>query len=103
MSEAFVSVIIPCYNAAAVVSAFAQSHRPLEVICVDDGSTDATPDVLARLQEQYPTLRVIRQANGGALRARNTGMATATGTYVQFLDADGEIVPDKIARQVVRS
>ena len=101
-----VSVIIPCYNAAAVVeravaSVFAQTQRPLEVICVDDGSTDGTRQVLAGLQQQHPALQVIHQSNGGAPRARNVGLAAATGQYVQFLDADDELLPDKIERQVV--
>ena len=100
-----VSVIIPCYNSAgtverAVASAFAQTYRPLEVICVDDGSTDATPNVLARLNAQYPDLVVIRQENGGAPVARNRGLIEAKGHYVQFLDADDELLPDKIDRQV---
>lgn len=105
MNQPLVSVIIPCYNAAGVVeravaSAFAQSHRPLEVICVDDGSTDETAQVLAQLQERYSELQVIHQPNGGAPRARNAGLAVATGEYIQFLDADDELLPGKIARQI---
>ncbi len=84
----------------AVASAFAQTHRPLEVLCVDDGSTDETRDVLARLQTQYPDLHVIEQENGGAPRARNTGLAAATGEYIQFLDADDALLPGKLERQV---
>ena len=105
MNSTGTAIVIPCYNAAAVVeravaSAFGQTHRPIEVVCVDDGSTDATRDVLARLQTQYAHLHVLHQPNGGAPRARNAGLAQAKGAYVQFLDADDELLPDKIARQV---
>ena len=101
-----VSVVVPCYNAEAfvgraVASALAQTAPPLEVICVDDGSTDGTSGVLGALERARPdVVRVVRQPNGGAPAARNRGLAEARGDYVEFLDADDEIGPDKLARQI---
>lgn len=101
-----VSVIIPCYNAEAFVgeaveSAFAQTYPIEEVICVDDGSTDDTPGVLQRLQSQAAEPLVVRsQPNGGPSAARNLGLTQATGDYIQFLDADDLLEPDKIEHQM---
>lgn len=83
-----VSVIIPAYNSAAFVgraiaSAMAQSHRPLEIIVVDDGSTDATAEAV----ERYP-VTLIRQANTGPGGARNTAAQVARGEWLAFLDHD---------------
>ena len=85
-----VSVIMPCYNAAAYVGeaiedVLAQTYGPVELIVVDDGSTDGSADVVARYGR---AVRLIRQSNGGCASARNTGLAHATGAYVAFLDAD---------------
>lgn len=101
-----VSVVIPCYNvekyvAASVGSALQQTHPELEVICVDDGSTDGTVAIIEQLQARHPDrIRLIRQANAGATVARNKGLEAATGTYVQFLDADDLLLPGKVAHQV---
>jgi glycosyltransferase involved in cell wall biosynthesis len=97
-----VSVIIPAYNYAqflerAVRSAFAQRHRPIEVIVIDDGSTDHTPALCADLQAEFPSLRYIRQANAGLSAARNTGIRNAIHPFVAFLDADDEWLPDMLA------
>src|SRR3954470_1810603 len=99
-----VSVIIPTYNYArylpqAIDSALGQTHAPLEVIVVDDGSTDDTPRVL----EAYASrIRVIRQANQGAGAARNAGIAAARGEYVAFLDSDDLWRRDKLELQLAR-
>lgn len=101
-----VSVIIPCYNAAAFVqeaveSAIAQTHRPLEIICVDNNSTDDTLAILRRLEEQHPNLiRVFEEPQAGAPAARNCGLQHAWGKWIQFLDADDLLYPDKIERQL---
>jgi glycosyltransferase involved in cell wall biosynthesis len=97
-----VSVIIPAYNAAAFVgeavnSALAQSHPDVEVIVVDDSSTDGTPEILARYGDR---IRVHRQPNGGVSSARNTGAALAGGDWVSFLDADDVWAPRKIEAQL---
>lgn len=97
------SIIIPAYNVAAYVgdavrSALDQSLRAIEVIVVDDGSTDATPDILARFSD--PRLRVIRQANGGLSAARNTGIGAARAGLIGFLDGDDLWHPDKARRHL---
>ena len=96
-----VSVVIPVYNGArflddALRSVFAQDYRPLEVIVVDDGSTDATPEVLAR----WPEVIAIRQANAGVTAARNAGLARATGAFIALQDADDLWAPHKLSAQV---
>lgn len=101
-----VSVVVPCYNVEgyvreAITSALAQHHRPLEVIAVDDGSTDRTLDVLREVEREHPDLvRVIAVANGGAPAARNHGLREARGEYVQFLDADDVLDADKVEAQL---
>jgi glycosyltransferase involved in cell wall biosynthesis len=102
--QPLVSVVIPCRNAAATIdralrSVRAQTYAPLEIILVDDASTDETAARLAAWQA--PDLRVLRlPRNGGAAAARNAGIAEARGTFVAFLDADDEWLPEKLARQV---
>ena len=98
-----VSVIIPTYNRAAMVrraidSALAQSYAAIEVIVVDDGSTDQTPQIVAAVSD--PRVRYLRRdENRGAQVARNAGIAAATGQYLAFLDSDDEWHQEKIARQ----
>lgn len=98
-----VSVVIPAYNRAATIaraigSALAQDPSPLEVIVVDDGSTDATPAVVAAIGD--PRLRLVTQPNGGVAAARNRGIAEARGELVAFLDSDDEWLPGKLAAQL---
>lgn len=85
-----VSVVMPCYNgerfvAVAIDSVLAQTHPDVELIVIDDGSTDGSLDVIRRYGDQ---LRLITQANQGPSAARNRGIYSATGEYVAFLDAD---------------
>jgi glycosyltransferase involved in cell wall biosynthesis len=98
-----VSVVIPTYNLApllpgAVASARAQEWPELEIIVVDDGSTDETQEVLKRLAVEAP-LRWFRQENAGAAAARNRGIREARGEWVAFLDADDFWLPGKLAAQ----
>ena len=91
MSTPTFSVIIPLYNkeaevAATLRSALEQSLRPLEVIVVDDGSTDGSADIVAAFRS--PLVRLIRQPNAGVSAARNRAIAEARGEYVALLDAD---------------
>ncbi|MEQ1438040.1 glycosyltransferase [Fontimonas sp. SYSU GA230001] len=98
-----VSVVLPTYNRAAslgraVRSVLQQSVRDLELIVVDDGSTDDTPRLLAAITD--PRLRVVRQHNRGAAAARNAGIALATAEWLAFQDSDDEWLPDKLALQL---
>lgn len=102
MGEPLVSVIIPAYNAAelldeAIQSVRHQEHRPLEVIVVDDGSTDQTPAVA---RQAGPEVRYLVQANAGPGAARNRGVAAAAGELIGFLDDDDLWTADKLAVQV---
>jgi len=97
-----VSLIIATFNHArfldaAIDSALAQTLGAVDVIVVDDGSTDDTPAVLARYAGR---VRVLRQPNRGLAAARNAGLAAARGTYVAFLDADDVMAPTKLAAQL---
>jgi len=104
-----VSVIIPTYNRAhyvtdALDSVFEQTYRPIEVILVDDGSTDNTEDVVRSWNrthddEQF-ALHYLRQSHRGAQVARNRGLVASTGAYIQYLDSDDVLLPEKIARHV---
>lgn len=97
-----VSIIIPAYNAEkylreTIDSALAQTYENTEIIVVDDGSTDRTPDILA---EYGNKIRVVRQTNKGTAAACNAGVAAARGAWVCFLDSDDIWLPNKVARQV---
>jgi glycosyltransferase involved in cell wall biosynthesis len=107
--KGWVSVIIPTYNRAArlaraVESCFKQTHEQVEVIVVDDGSTDDTPDVLRELQRtcrDEKVLKVVRQEHQGASVARNLGLEQVSGEFVQFLDSDDCLLPEKFSNQLV--
>ncbi|HWL55005.1 MAG TPA: glycosyltransferase [Chthoniobacteraceae bacterium] len=101
-SEAAVSIIIPCYNAARYVgetieSALAQTHPACEVIVIDDGSTDESLSVIQRYGGR---VRWESGPNRGVCAARNRGLELATGEWIQFLDADDLISPRKIELQL---
>jgi glycosyltransferase involved in cell wall biosynthesis len=100
--QPLVSVVIPTFNAAAFVeqavqSALTQSYKSLEVIVVDDGSTDTTSDALQPFRER---ITYIHQSNQGPSAARNRGIRTARGELIAFLDADDVWMPEKLAEQV---
>jgi glycosyltransferase involved in cell wall biosynthesis len=105
MQPATISVILPAYNRAAtlkraITSVLSQdSSKPLELIVVDDGSTDHTADVVAAIRDER--LRYIRRtANGGASAARNAGILAASGRYIAFIDSDDEWLPFKLEKQL---
>lgn len=100
-----VSVIVPAYNYAnylgdCVRSLSEQSYQNWECIIVDDGSTDGTPDVCARLARDDARVRFLRQRNSGLSAARNAGIRVAIGEFLQFLDADDLLERDKLRAQV---
>lgn len=102
-SSPLVSVIIPLYNARSYIgecvdSVLDQTYRPIEVIVVDDGSTDTSADFV---EFHYGRrVRLVRQKNQGASAARNHGLDVATGDYIQFLDADDTMAYNKIASEM---
>jgi glycosyltransferase involved in cell wall biosynthesis len=105
MSMPRVSVVIPCYNAErwlaqTIASVRAQRFDGIEIVCVDDGSRDGTAALLERLAG--PDLRLVRQENRGQSAAANLGQRHARADYIQFLDADDLLHPDKIAAQYER-
>lgn len=97
-----VSIVIPCFNAGALLAeavdtALAQTHADIEVVIVDDGSTD--PATVELLQSaQWPKTRIITQANAGPARARNVAIAAASGEYILPLDADDKIAPTYVEK-----
>ena len=100
-----VSVITAAYNAErylaqTLASIQAQSMADFEMIVVDDGSTDATVDLVREAAARDPRIRVVCQANQRASAARNRGLAEARGTYACSLDADDLYAPDKLKRQL---
>ena len=104
MSDALVSCIVPVYNGErylreALDSIAAQTHRVIEIIVVDDGSTDGSAAIVAR----YPArIRLYAQPNAGPAAARNRGIRDARGAYLAFLDADDVWHPEKLERQLAR-
>jgi glycosyltransferase involved in cell wall biosynthesis len=97
-----VSIIIPCFNAErwigeAIHSCLDQTYQPIEVIVIDDGSTDRSLEVIKTFGDK---IRWETGPNRGGNAARNRGFALSSGEYVQFLDADDYLLPEKIARQV---
>src|SRR5436190_7810239 len=103
------SVVIPCYNVApyveaAVTSVLGQSMRDIEVIVVNDGSTDNTREVLRKLEEERRDRRllVIDRPNGGPSAARNTGIEACSAEYIGFLDGDDLWLPKKAERHLAK-
>lgn len=97
-----VSVIIPAYNAAQTIvqtlsSVFMQTYTLLEIIVVNDGSTDETASILSAYHDK---IKLITTVNKGVSNARNLGLSYATGKYIQFLDSDDLLLPEKLSIQV---
>lgn len=102
LSHESISVVIPTHNrchtlARALDSVIAQSVQPLEVIVIDDGSTDETGPLL---KSHYPQVKVFRQSNHGVSHARNRGIKTAQGDWIAFLDSDDAWYPGKLEAQL---
>lgn len=106
MKKPLVSILIPAYNADAWISetlrsALAQTWESTEIIVVDDGSTDRTLAVARDFECNH--LRVVTQENQGAAATRNKALSLSRGDYIQYLDADDLIGPEKIAKQLEAS
>lgn len=104
MNTRCISCIVPVFNGErflqeAVESILVQTYRPLEIIAVDDGSTDQTQAILTSYRD---TVHFLEQSNAGPATARNTGIRAAKGEFIAFLDADDLWHPDKLTRQIAR-
>lgn len=100
-----VSTVIPVHNrprmiVEAVQSVLAQSYRPIEIWVVDDGSTDSTPNVVDDLAKKYDEVTALHIDNGGPGVAREAGRQRCDGEYIQYLDSDDLLLPDKFRAQV---
>ena len=92
------SIVVPVYNVEQYLgqcleSLLAQDYGDYEVICVNDGSTDGSREILTKWESRMPKMRVIDRENGGLSAARNTGLEAATGDYVLFVDSDDWVAP----------
>lgn len=102
-SQPDISVIVPCYNAERYLSVCleslkAQRQPEIQMILIDDGSTDATGEMLDRFARSDPRARVIHVENGGVSSARNRGLALASGRYIAFVDADDALEENALKR-----
>ncbi|MDX6663914.1 MAG: CDP-glycerol glycerophosphotransferase, partial [Solirubrobacteraceae bacterium] len=102
-----ISVVVPVYNVEEYLreclqSVADQSFKDLEVVMVDDGSTDSSPAIAQEFAGRDERFRVVTQANGGLGNARNNGAAIATGEFLNFLDSD-DVLPRHAIRMLVRS
>ncbi len=101
-----VSVIIPCFNAERYISecvdsVLAQSYQEIEIICVDNNSIDSTLSVLKNLEHTHTgKIKIYSEKSKGASFARNKGLAESNGEWIQFLDADDVLLPNKIEHQI---
>ena len=105
-SDQLVSVVVPAYNAELTLpetlhSVRAQTHANLEIIVVDDGSTDATAALVRLQQRADPRIRLIQQQNGGVASARNAGATAARGAFIAPVDSDDLWLPTKIEKQLL--
>ena len=88
-----ISIIVPCYNVEKYLekcldSLINQTLRDIEIICVNDGSNDLTPDILKRYAASDKRIQIINRENGGLSAARNTGLVHAQGEFVAYVDSD---------------
>ncbi len=100
-----VSLVVPVYNAGAfltplVRSVLTQDYKNFQLILSDDGSTDATPELMQSLAREDSRITLVSGPNGGVSSARNRGLSAATGDYIGFLDADDEVAPNYLSTLV---
>lgn len=101
VNDLSISVVIPAYNAEKYLrecldSIVNQTIEPCEIVCVDDGSSDATPSIAA----EYPSVRLLVCEHRGVSAARNAGIRATSSTFVSFLDADDVWLPQKLEREI---
>lgn len=101
----YVSIIIPCYNQQeylkeCVEHAAAQTYKEVEILLIDDGSTDGTPEQCDRYAEKYENVKVIHKENGGLSSARNCGLEHANGQWILFCDCDDFLHRDAVKELV---
>lgn len=94
-----ISLIIPCYNAEQTLrkclySVIRQSYNNLEVILIDDGSTDGSAKIYEEFRLKDKRIKILKQDNAGVAKARNNGVEAATGEYICFVDSDDWVEPD---------
>lgn len=100
-----VSVIIPCYNHGqfieeAINSVVNQTYENIEIICIDDGSSDNSIEIIQNILKSTPNIKLIKQENQGVVKARNTAISASNGDYILPLDADDKIAPTYIEKAV---
>ena len=105
MNNPVISIIIPCYNVseyieASIESCYLQNYENLEVIAIDNNSTDDTWNKLKNMAQNHSGLIITREKRKGAPAARNKGLSIAKGDWIQFLDADDLLLPNKIGHQI---
>jgi glycosyltransferase involved in cell wall biosynthesis len=105
MMEKLVSVLIPVFNAEKYLekclnSILAQTYKNIEIVIVDDGSTDQSFNVAGKLESSYNNIKIFSQCNRGAASARNKAFELCGGEYIQYFDADDIMHPEKIASQM---
>ncbi|MBE5825473.1 MAG: glycosyltransferase family 2 protein [Butyrivibrio sp.] len=103
MKNPLISVIVPCYNVEdyitkCVDSLVAQTYTNLEILLIDDGSSDRTPDLARQYAEQYDMVSCYRRENGGLSAARNTGLDISKGEFIAFVDSDDWVEPEYIEK-----
>jgi glycosyltransferase involved in cell wall biosynthesis len=102
MRRPLVSIIIPCYNSESFVAdaircSLDQTYQSCEIIVIDDGSTDLSAEIIESFGDQ---IQHVRSSNKGGCSARNLGFEKARGSFIQFLDSDDLMAPDKIEKQL---
>jgi len=105
MREPLVSILIPLYNSASYIadtlnSCLNQSYKNIEIIIVDDGSTDSSVEIVQEYQKRFSNIKLFTQNRSGACRARNLAFQKSSGEYIQYLDSDDLLSPNKIQKQL---